>query len=603
MRKPKRSVDIGPLFKQQLLIFFVAVAVTMNHRLLFSTTSSSLRSSAFVFAFSTPINSNSVRQSACRSSSFIRSKTSCLLRSYHNQQQKHLLLPRHLSRLNLDYTSTQYTQPKSTSTNSNTTSNNDDDDEEESNDEFFTMAEQDADCINYPKGTPEGFYIIKQYPVSNDGFTTLVTKQPPTSSDGIADSALGHGVTQEEIERLKIVDGKNVTLPIALMLLDQDEYPSLSRARKACRKGYIVVHRGPLGLNEETGEYDVFDQEKCIRGRVADRVYPTDVIGRQVRMHGGFYPGFDNAKPPFDLPVVYEDDHFAIVNKPAGVVVYSQRKQGHGMMTIRAALPFVLKPPKRGTLAIIRRPSGVHRLDKPTSGLLLVAKTKPAMVDLTRQFAERVIQKTYTAILNGVPSEPIESRITVDEARKLGVDVDTSDGAVDASVSVGENANQWQLIDSPMDDGKSAVTVWRPLKYVDSLKANEETLTLVEMKPKTGRYHQLRRHMAWVRDCPIVGDKAYDGGGDAMSLRGRGLFLCSNKLALDHPYYNTEVGRKDFDALPEEEKWADGMIQLSEDGSKVKVHASIDLPAKFASLLSNEGSRAEKFAEGDTNEL
>jgi 23S rRNA-/tRNA-specific pseudouridylate synthase len=303
-------------------------------------------------------------------------------------------------------------------------------------------------------------------------------------------------------------------------------------------------------------------------------------------MHGGFYPGFETTKPPFELPVVYEDDHFAIVNKPAGIVCYSQRKQSHGMMTVRAALPFALQPPKRGTLAIIRRPASVHRLDKPTSGLLLVAKTKPAMVDLTRQFVERVVKKTYTAILNGIPSEPVETSISVDEALDLGVDVNKTEDC------------KWQLIDHTLDE-KSAVTVWKPIKYVKSLKAKDGILTLVEMKPKTGRYHQLRRHMSWVKDCAIVGDNTYDGGGKAMSLRGRGLFLCSNKVSLHHPYYNTVEGRAVWDKLGEKEKWANGTLRLSEDGSTVEVHASIDLPNKFYSFLSKEEERQEKLGDED----
>jgi hypothetical protein len=215
---------------------------------------------------------------------------------------------------------------------------------------FYNEAERDADRIQYPKGTPEGFYIIKQYAVPSQGFQNLVTN---------TDGSEGFGITQEEVDRLDI-HGGNITLPLALILLDEEEYPSLSRARKSCRKGYIVIHRGPLQFNETTEAHE-FDIAKCVRGRVGDRVFPGDVIGKQVRMHGGFYPGFQSAKPAFDLPVVYEDDHFAIVNKPAGVVVYSQRKQSHGLMTVRAALPFVLKPPKRGTLAIIRRPASVHR--------------------------------------------------------------------------------------------------------------------------------------------------------------------------------------------------------------------------------------------------
>jgi 23S rRNA-/tRNA-specific pseudouridylate synthase len=298
-------------------------------------------------------------------------------------------------------------------------------------------------------------------------------------------------------------------------------------------------------------------------------------------MHGGYYPGMESTKPSFDLPVVYEDDHFAIVNKPAGVVVYSQRKHSHGMMSVRAALPFALRPPKRGTLAIIRRPVSVHRLDKPTSGLLLVAKTKPAMVHLTAQFVQRKVKKTYTAILNGIPSEPVETSISAQEAIKFGVDIDPCD-----------EKKKWQLIDESLDD-KSASTVWRPLKYVKSLKARDGILTLVEMKPKTGRYHQLRRHMAWVKNCPIIGDTVYDGGGDAMSLRGRGLFLCSNKVSLEHPYYNSPEGRREWESLSETEKWANGAISLSQDGSTVQVHASIDLPDKFYNFLVNEGERYE----------
>jgi len=349
------------------------------------------------------------------------------------------------------------------------------------------------------------------------------------------------------------------------------------------RAGRIVVNRGPLIVDPETGKEE-FDQETCFKGRVIDRVYPGDVIGIQCRKHCGFYPGFDTRKPPFELPVLYEDSHFAIVNKPAGIVCYSQRDDNHGVMTVRHALPFALKPPKRGTSDIYLRPMGAHRLDKPTSGLLVIAKTKPAMVDISKQFAERRVKKTYTAILNGIPSEPMESSITGEEAKKLGVDVD----------ELRDDESNWQLIDHALDE-KSAVTVWKPLEYSNSLKAKDDTLTVVEMKPKTGRYHQLRRHMSWVRECPLVGDTTYDGGGDAMNLRGRGLFLCSNKVVLDHPHYNTEAGRAEWEALPDAQKWAIGMIRLSEDGTTLEVHANIDLPDKFRTFLATERRRYEKL--------
>jgi 23S rRNA-/tRNA-specific pseudouridylate synthase len=215
----------------------------------------------------------------------------------------------------------------------------------------------------------------------------------------------------------------------------------------------------------------------------------------------------NHPKPPFDLPVLYEDDYFCIgessrscsrpliswsyfltldvfcaVNKPGGVVVHAHRKGGHGTMTVRAALPFAVKPPKAGTHSTLRFPQPVHRLDKPTSGLLIAAKTKPAMVDLSGQFRDRKVKKTYIAICNGIPPELPENSISSQDAYELGVDVDP------------DSDDSWQLIDHPLDE-KSAVTVWRALKYAKSLKADQNYLTMVELKPKTGRFHQLRRHM------------------------------------------------------------------------------------------------------------
>lgn len=125
---------------------------------------------------------------------------------------------------------------------------------------------------------------------------------------------------------------------------------------------------------------------------------------------------------------------------------------------------------------------------------LIVAKTKPAMTDLSRQFRERCIKKTYTAILNGIPDEPADCRISSINARDLGFDVKVTTDKEMEDDNGNDNQQHWQLIDHALDE-KSAVTIWRSLKYVKSLKANQGVLTMVEMKPKTGRYHQLRRHM------------------------------------------------------------------------------------------------------------
>ena len=149
----------------------------------------------------------------------------------------------------------------------------------------------------------------------------------------------------------------------------------------------------------------------------------------------------------------------------------------------------------------------------------------------------------------------------------------------------------WQHIDMPLVDNdkreQSAVTVWRPVKTVDCPRAKDGKLTLVEMKPKSGRYHQLRRHMAWGCGSPLVGDRAYSSEVQMKrQFRDFGLMLCSNKVSLQHPYFNSAVGRKEWDALDDKDprKYANGMIRLSDD-DKVLVHAEIDLPKKFQEML------------------
>jgi len=281
--------------------------------------------------------------------------------------------------------------------------------QKEEDEDFFMNAERDVNFKDYPKGVMEGLYVVQQYPpIPEDGFQMELL--------------LNNEDINITLEGLKRADNQpnNMTLPVALMLLDSKSYPSLSSARKSCRKGNIVINRGPLFVNEETGQEE-FNQDRCFIGRTFHRVYPGDIIGIQSRLRGGFYPGFQTERrPPFELPVVYEDDHIAVVNKPAGVVCYAPKGQGYSCMeTIRAALPFVLKPPKRGTLSILRRPMSVHRLDKPTTGLLLIAKTKPALVELGRQFAQREVHKTYTAIVNGIPSKPKETSLSDDALQQM----------------------------------------------------------------------------------------------------------------------------------------------------------------------------------------
>jgi len=265
--------------------------------------------------------------------------------------------------------------------------------------------------------------------------------------------------------RPHLTSSGNGTVPLALMCFDPAAYPSASRARKACRQGSVLLQRaGPDGSARP------FDGPAAITARAINRIFPGDALALQARTGGGFYPYLDYDAAPFGVPVVYEDDHLAVVDKPAGVVTYSHKNGGHGRMSMKAALPYALRPPTAGTSAILRRPQPVHRLDRPTSGLLLVAKTRPAVTALTEQFVDRRIKKTYVAILNGVPFEDAGASISAREAAEtLGVDVDPDD-----------RGGRWHVIDAPLE-GQSALTVWRSVAHAQSLVAADGMLTMVEV--------------------------------------------------------------------------------------------------------------------------
>jgi RluA family pseudouridine synthase len=193
------------------------------------------------------------------------------------------------------------------------------------------------------------------------------------------------------------------------------------------------------------------------------------------------------APKTFHLPldVVFEDECIAIINKPPGIEV-----SGNKFKTVENALAGSLRPSSAPDALPWARP--VHRLDYSTSGLLLVAKTAQAQMELGRQFEERTVHKRYSAVVSGQPE------------------------------STGE-------ITSPIN-GLSAHSLYSTLKTVPSLKSG--SVSLMHLFPHTGRTHQLRIHMASL-GCPIVGDHKY--GPEGHVLRGKGLFLAATRLEFVHP--------------------------------------------------------------------
>lgn len=217
-------------------------------------------------------------------------------------------------------------------------------------------------------------------------------------------------------------------------------------------------------------------------------------------------------KPPkpldFKLDVVFEDEHLAIINKPAGIEV-----SGNKYYTIQNALITNIKVSKEPDALKWARP--VHRLDMPTSGLLLIAKTATAVMKIGHLLENRDVKKIYRAIVAGNLSD---------------------------SGEISKNI-----------DGQEALSYYSCIDRCNSLKM--QWLSLVELTPHTGRTHQLRIHMAQIGH-PIVGDREYGSG---PLLKGKGLFLSAVGLSFIHPITNEQLNvnisqPNKFDALMEREE-------------------------------------------------
>ena len=222
------------------------------------------------------------------------------------------------------------------------------------------------------------------------------------------------------------------------------------------------------------------------QGYTADYVTEGDVID--------LYKDESEDKKPrinLNLEILFEDEHFAIINKPAGIVV-----SGNKQWTIQNALPKSLKMSEQ--MDALRRPEPVHRLDYPTSGALLIGKTSKALLLLNQMFREKQIFKTYTAIAIGKMPDA---------------------GTVDIDI-----------------DGKRSETIYKTLQSDESERFG--FLNLLELIPKTGRKHQLRKHLSYLGN-PILGDLLY--GIDGKKLKGKGLYLHASSLRFEHPITKEQI--------------------------------------------------------------
>ena len=191
------------------------------------------------------------------------------------------------------------------------------------------------------------------------------------------------------------------------------------------------------------------------------------------------------------LEVLFEDEYLAVINKPVGIEVSGNRKR-----TIENALRFNLAPSTQKDA--LQYAEAIHRLDYPTSGVLVVGKTREAVVRLNKNFSEGQIDKRYIAV-------------TICQISEGGI------------------------LDSEIEDQPSK-TEFKLIHSVDSERF--EKLNLVDVKLYTGRRHQIRKHFSEIGN-PLLGDKDY--GKEGLILKGKGLYLHAKSISFKHPFTDEQL--------------------------------------------------------------
>ena len=210
--------------------------------------------------------------------------------------------------------------------------------------------------------------------------------------------------------------------------------------------------------------------------------------------------------------VIYKDDQVIVLNKPPGLAVQGGTGTERHVDGMLDALRFGYE----------ERPRLVHRLDKDTSGLLLIARTRLAARRLGDSFRDRETEKLYWAVVVGVPPRP--------------------EGAIDLPLAKRPGARDRELMQVDAENGQKALTHFRVLDHAGKRAA------LLALWPRTGRTHQLRVHCAAI-GCPILGDGKY-GGEEALLAAvadARRLHLHARRLVLPHPSGKGELA---IDAQP-----------------------------------------------------
>jgi 23S rRNA pseudouridine1911/1915/1917 synthase len=193
-----------------------------------------------------------------------------------------------------------------------------------------------------------------------------------------------------------------------------------------------------------------------------------------------------------EIPIIYEDEQLLVINKPAGIVVNNAESHKYNLTIqkwVGEKYPEIFNQTSDDANSFYGRNGIVHRIDKETSGILIIAKTPESFGKLQSQFKEREIGKKYLAWVYG----------------KFITDVVDKNITVDAPIARNPKRREKFAV---VEDGKPATTIFRLKKTIVTKEG--ETLSLIECEPHTGRTHQIRVHLTALGNA-VVGDKLYSG--------------------------------------------------------------------------------------------
>ena len=301
------------------------------------------------------------------------------------------------------------------------------------------------------------------------------------------------------------------TAAVSLITIDEDAAGQrldnfLIRVLKGVPKTHVyrIIRSGEVRVNKGRAAADTRLQQGD-----ALRLPPVRVSERAADKA----EAMAQAAPPREFPALYEDEHLLAINKPAGVAVHGGSGVSFGVIEqLRMARPQA------------RFLELVHRLDRETSGILLIAKKRSALRHLQDQFRERETGKTYLALVRG--AWPANKKVIDAPLHKYLLD------GKEGSLGAGERRVRVVARDDP--DGMRAITL---VKVSRQLDIATERHTLLEVTIKTGRTHQIRVHLA-SQGHPIAGDDKYGDFDANKTLAKAGLkrmFLHAWRLEFSHP--------------------------------------------------------------------